>query len=209
MWNMFDKLRYNNCVSCKLNKIPRDSSYAKWWRITFLRINLENARKGCAKKEKRKKKEGEKWEKYSCKFIVHNSDSISRATCAGLFFIRIHVYDILIVSEKMKYLLCSDAFAFLKKKFFFCLFNNNVTINTFIQKRNSLRRLYDYTETFKILILFVFIILYSSILPFRNEKYYINQEIYSYFYLPWIEIKIIESSIFLFNYFIPKSPSFL
>lgn len=74
---------------------------------------------GLRKKRKKKKKEGEKWEKYSCKFIVHNSDSISRATCAGLFFIRIHVYDILIVSEKMKYLLCSDAFAFLKKKFFF------------------------------------------------------------------------------------------
>lgn len=51
---MFDKLRYNNCVSCKLNKISRDSSYAKWWQ-GFLRINLENARRGKKKKKKNEK----------------------------------------------------------------------------------------------------------------------------------------------------------
>lgn len=50
---MFDKLRYNNCVSCKLNKISRDSSYAKWWQ-GFLRINLENARRGKKKKKNEK-----------------------------------------------------------------------------------------------------------------------------------------------------------
>ena len=73
--------------------------------------------------EKKKKRRKEKWEKYSCKFIVHNSDSISRATCAGLFIFYpgswIHVYDILIVGENEISALFQCMYFWREKKNFF------------------------------------------------------------------------------------------